>query len=121
MPVPAHRPTTIALLVAPQPLAVNQPPAIQWRIATDFTIVTRHWDDECLVFHTGSGNTHLLNTVAAAMLEQLRAGPATLERLCELLADSLGYHLDEEFQAYLRQTSAELHRLELIEAVPERA
>lgn len=97
---------------------MNPSTSLYWRIAPDFPIVSRRWDDECLVFHAGSGNTHLLNAVAGAVLTSLDTGPATPEQLVERVAEQLGYQVDAEFTAYVRQTSAELNGLELIEAVP---
>ncbi|ANM30194.1 hypothetical protein ABI59_12335 [Acidobacteria bacterium Mor1] len=41
----------------------------------------RAWDDQYVVFHPPSGDTHLLNEAAARLLRRLHEGPATIADL----------------------------------------
>ena len=43
----------------------------------------RTWDEETFVFNPASGDTHLLNEVALAILQSLSLRPATFEALVE--------------------------------------
>jgi PqqD family protein of HPr-rel-A system len=48
--------------------------------------LVRSWDDEHVLFHPGSGDTHLLDDDALRVLAALRAGPATAAQLAARLA-----------------------------------
>jgi PqqD family protein of HPr-rel-A system len=53
-------------------------------------LVWRSWDErEQVVYHTGSGETHLLNEVAAKVLRQLEVEPLGVGELADRLAESL--------------------------------
>ncbi len=52
------------------------PPSIQWRAAPQDQLLWRAWDDEFLVYHVPSGDTHLLNPLAADVLRRLQQAPA---------------------------------------------
>ncbi len=47
----------------------------------------REWDDQFIVFHPPSGDTHLLNDAAARMLRRLGSGPATIDDLVGAVAE----------------------------------
>lgn len=49
------------------------PQRIRFRSVED--LLYRCWDDETIVFNPGSGNTHLLNVLAADALRLLERGP----------------------------------------------
>jgi len=55
-----------------------------WHVADPLLQVRRHWDgeDEWVVFHTPSGNVHLLNAAAISLLDRLAISPASLAVLC---------------------------------------
>lgn len=46
----------------------------------------RSWDGEHVLYHPGSGDTHLLDDDAMRVLEALRAGPASAAQLAARLA-----------------------------------
>lgn len=60
-----------------------------WTIADSVRLHWRHWDDEYVVFNDGSGDTHLLGFVGAAILKELEARPAQLGDLSRRLAQVL--------------------------------
>lgn len=56
----------------------------RWHVATPARLHLRHWADEAewLVFNEASGDLHLLNAEAAAVLNRLAGGPASIDDLC---------------------------------------
>jgi PqqD family protein of HPr-rel-A system len=63
-----------------------------WRLTPGQTLLRHGWDGEYVLYNDLSGDTHLLNATACAVLQQLQDGPcaaATLGRTCALDADSL--------------------------------
>ena len=63
------------------------PTSHRWHVADPSALESRHWsgNDEHLVFNSASGDLHLLNAAAVAILEQLSTGPATVDELAALL------------------------------------
>lgn len=55
-----------------------------WHIVDPSAVLVRHWpgEDEHVVFHAASGDIHLLNPAAAAILGRLLLGPTDLKELC---------------------------------------
>ncbi len=52
-----------------------------WSIATGQLLAARCWDDEFVLYNNLSGDTHLIDPDSMAVLDFLRAGPATMEAL----------------------------------------
>ena len=63
------------------------PASPRWHVADPSALESRHWpgNDEHLVFNSASGDLHLLNAAATAILEQLSTGPADADQLAVLL------------------------------------
>jgi len=63
------------------------PASHRWHVADPSALECRHWPghDEHLVFNSASGDLHLLNGAAIAILEQLSTGSATADELAVLL------------------------------------
>ena len=86
-----------------------------WRLAPGQRLQYRCWDGECVLYNDLSGDTHLLDEFAFALLEQLEAGPQAAAQLAaafELDADAPGEG------AMLQTVLDDLAALFLIEAVP---
>lgn len=58
---------------------------MRWRL-TDPSLVWRCWDGQTLVFHPASGDTHLVEPLAAAVLQSLQEAPRDAEDLFRLAA-----------------------------------
>ena len=56
-----------------------------WRLRPDSDLRWRRWDDQYVVFHPASGDTHLLNGVTAGMLRRLEQGPADADDLKQMV------------------------------------
>jgi PqqD family protein of HPr-rel-A system len=95
-----------------------------WRLAPGQRLLHRCWDGECVLYNDLSGDTHVLDEVALALLLQLRAAPQPVLQLaaaCGLDAplaveDGPPSELDDAVQ--LDIVLDDLAALHLIEAVP---
>lgn len=76
-------------------------------------LLVRTWDEESFVFNPASGETHLLNESALALLELLHQQPCTLDELLNELGE-----VSHEQAPALRQ---HLQQLELIGLLRRRA
>jgi PqqD family protein of HPr-rel-A system len=56
-----------------------------WRVASDAQLRLRYWDDECVLYHGASGNTHRLPELVGKLLEHLMLSPATIPALAEAI------------------------------------
>ncbi|MGJ9418441.1 HPr-rel-A system PqqD family peptide chaperone [Massilia sp. CMS3.1] len=52
-----------------------------WRLAPGQRLLHRCWDGECVLYNDLSGDTHLLDEFALALLHHLQAGPQPASRL----------------------------------------
>jgi PqqD family protein of HPr-rel-A system len=89
--------------------------APRWRVPTGFSLHWQSWDDEFVVYHSGSGDTHLLDVVAAEALQSLQKKPANLSELARKVSASLEIKLDDKLSAYLERLLSDFHRLGLVE------
>lgn len=72
---------------------------------------------EFLVFYnTGSGSTHLINELAAFVLDCLSDGPRSTDDLLSLMAEQLTDTPAEDLQSALSKVLEELSYFELVEA-----
>jgi len=90
-----------------------------WRAIPGFHLYWHSWDHEFVVYHSGSGDTHLLNLVAATILQRLQDQPAMLPELTEYTTSTLGIEADESFASSLEGLIKDLTRLGLIERVEQ--
>lgn len=93
--------------------------AARWKVNTAFPLQWRNWDDEFVVYNSGSGDTHLLDPVAAKALQSLEQESADLSKLVDRVSGSMEIEPDTEFSAYLEQLLSDLHKLGLIQRVQQ--
>ena len=89
-----------------------------WRLAPGQRLQYRCWDGECVLYNDLSGDTHLLDEFALALLEQLqRAPPAAAQ-----LAAAFGLDPDAadpaDDAAVLQEVLADLVALHLVDTLP---
>lgn len=89
----------------------------RWRAVRGFPLYWHHWDNEFVVYNSGSGDTHLLDVLAAEVLKILDRGPANLLELVQKVAASLEIEVDRDLSAYLETRLADFHKLGLIELI----
>jgi len=75
-----------------------------WSADADLRRHWRVWDDEVMVFHPKSGETHCLNPLAAHVLQLLTVRAMTTSELVDRLrAESMGQPTGQEIDSLLRQ------------------
>ncbi|MFQ5488776.1 MAG: HPr-rel-A system PqqD family peptide chaperone [Gammaproteobacteria bacterium] len=82
----------------------------RWRLVADVEFLTREWDGEFVLYHQGSGDTHLLEGVAAhifRILLQHPASPADLSAVCP----------EQASPAELNHILGRLQRLDIVEPI----
>ena len=88
---------------------------IKWRCSDNFKLFQRSWDNETVVYHSGSGDIHIFNSIAADALDVLTKHPCTLPRLAQQLADSQGIALDEKWLGHVTRLVDTFDQVGLIE------
>ncbi|KAF0099753.1 MAG: hypothetical protein FD187_2334 [bacterium] len=68
----------------------------------------RCWDDQCVVHALRSGDTHLVNGLAAQVLLAATEGSWDLERMAVSIARQVGVKADQAFLAHLHAVVGEL-------------
>lgn len=91
----------------------------KWKVNPEFPLQWQVWDDEFVVYNTGSGDTHLLDTLAAEVLQSLEREPADLSELIDRVVASLKIEPDSKFSDYLEQLLYDFHKLGLIQRVQQ--
>jgi PqqD family protein of HPr-rel-A system len=90
----------------------------RWRFADDMELVWRSWgNDEYIVYHTDSGDTHQFNSVAAEVIRALQQQPATTDQLAAHIASIFQIPSDEELTFHIGEILANLAGKGLVERV----
>jgi PqqD family protein of HPr-rel-A system len=90
-----------------------------WRLNSACTLTWQRWDDEWVVFDSGSGDTMQLDPLAAVTLMCLEAEPFSLSDLTAQIAAELDLPVGEPLSAKLGFVLENLTHLGLIERVTE--
>jgi PqqD family protein of HPr-rel-A system len=90
-------------------------PVSAWKIVPNATLYWQTWDDDCVVFNSASGQTHLLDPVPALLLRQIDEGCSDAETLLIGTAKLLEIDPTVEFRALLDQALKQLDDAGLIE------
>lgn len=93
-------------------LSTNDP---GWLLSSRFTLQIRHWDDDYLIYHPGSGDTHLLDATRYLLLRQLGLEPCAGEIIAQRLAAELQLEPDASFITEIKTLLSDLYGLGLIE------
>jgi len=87
----------------------------KWHATAGFKLLWHTWDDESVVYHTGSGDTHLLDSVAAFVLKTLEKKTLNIFEIIETLSQDSDLVTDENFHEFISQLISKFNRLGLIE------
>jgi PqqD family protein of HPr-rel-A system len=98
-------------------MAVLNRAQVGWFSDPAFPLSVRHWDDDYVVYHPGSGDTHLLDASRYVLLTQLAPEPAPAAVIAERLAARLELPDDAEFTEKIETLLSDLYGLGLIEKV----
>jgi PqqD family protein of HPr-rel-A system len=88
--------------------------AERWRIIPGYELLWFESDDGHVVYHGGSGDTHLIDDAASALLRLLQSGPQTSDVLGTRLAAE-GRVAAEDAVEYTAMLLHELARRGLVE------
>ena len=91
--------------------------SVKWRTITGFELLWRVWNDEHIIYHTGSGDTHLLSSDAAKVLRSLQKDAATISDLENKLASVIDVPQDNHLPSYLETIMTDLNKLGVIERI----
>jgi PqqD family protein of HPr-rel-A system len=91
-------------------------PHIVWKT---FPLVWVTWGEESIVFNKSSGNTHLVNSMAAKILSLLQVQPRSAEEICQSIATEMQLDADDEILQRVKVVFETLDHLGLIESLPQ--
>lgn len=91
------------------------PDTERWQLLSGFRLRWQSWGDEYVVYHSGSGDTHLLDPIAAEVLKNLECASANTSELLDRISISLDIKADGDLAAMLEQLLSEFYKLGLIE------
>lgn len=90
---------------------------MRWAIKQGATILSRSWgDNETLLFHVESGDTHLVGQTAAELLRELGQRDRSFDELLSIAGAEAG-RTDPGLIDSLKTTLAELEAAGLVEPV----
>jgi PqqD family protein of HPr-rel-A system len=89
-----------------------------WRLAAGQRLISRSWDDECVLYNDLSGATHLLGAAALHLLQRLRAGDADVDTLVASLQAEFDTAPGTDLQADVAAMLDALHGHYLIAPLP---
>lgn len=69
----------------PEPGSPTDNDSQRWRVPDGVVLRRRIWDDEGVVYHPLSGETHLLNVTAIVVLDLIEADPRSVPGLVDAL------------------------------------
>lgn len=90
-----------------------------WRFPAGQELRWRTWDDEFLVYHTNSGDTHRLNAIGAAVLRSIGRGAVSIDTLVDRIAEELRLEPTGALRSEIVELLARLRGLGLAEPVDE--
>ena len=86
-----------------------------WRVPAHSLFLWRVWDEEHVLYHVNSGDTHRLNAVGARALHLLVAGPLTSAELAAQLTSEFTGEPDAAMLATAEDLVERLRTLGLVE------
>lgn len=78
------------------------------------SLLWKQWADESVVYNIESGNTHLINPIAARILRRLEQQPSTVLQLAEYLAAEVNVDADDEVVQHVQRLISDLDELGLV-------
>ena len=95
----------------------NIPTSIRWRLVPHANLYWKLFDDQYVVYNDGSGHTHVLDPIAALLIQQLTERSSETRELVQRIAFLLNLEATEDLHAELERTLWQLDELFLVESV----
>ena len=89
----------------------------KWELAEGCRLHWISWDDEYVVFDEGSGDTHLLDVLAAEVLKVLEQSPRYEQALTERVLARLGLDAVVDVERRIREAIQKFRDAGLVEQV----
>jgi|GEM_PF-6787970 len=93
--------------------------SFQWALPARFSPQSRCWGDECALFDSESGDTHLIDVVASSILTVLASGSLPTADILARLTDGLATEIQATAQQHLVALLASLESKNLVRRVVE--
>lgn len=74
---------------------------IKWVADTKFDILEHAWGTESVIYHSGSGDTQLVDDIGLAIINYLKDKPADLDEILGFTNRTLNLNIDERSMASL--------------------
>lgn len=85
-----------------------------WSARPERDRLRREWDGEAVIYDPLAGDTHYLDSIAAVVLDHLRAKPASAETLARLLGPGFEADSEADVLAAVQEALAKLRQMDLI-------
>jgi PqqD family protein of HPr-rel-A system len=82
-------------------------------------LLWKQWLDELVVYNLTSGNTHVINPIAAKILRQLELQPSTPTQLAENVASEFDLESDQEVVGHVERLIGDFDELGLVKPIPD--
>lgn len=89
----------------------------RWQAIPPGETAWRSFDDEHVLYHIPSGNTHLLGAAAADIFFYLQQSPASLPEIAQFLAAKMQLETDQDLLDRIAEILSELRASALIRQV----
>lgn len=87
----------------------------RWQVVQGFEFLTHSFDDEVVIYHTGSGHTHLLNGLQSEVFNHLQRQTSTLPELTSHLESVFDINSNNDFPAEVEKLLLSLYRFDIVE------
>ena len=102
----------------PEPGSPTDNESQRWRVPDGVVLRRRIWDDEGVVYHPLSGETHLLNVTAIVVLDLIEADPRSVPGLVDALIERNDPGEREIMAEQVAELVSHLDALGLVEPCP---
>jgi len=92
-------------------------PETAWQVSAGYAVSCHAWEDGYTAFHSGSGDTHLLDHLTGEVLSFLLLQPLSLDELTRTITGKAPAELGGDSAQALDNALASLQRVHLIEPV----
>ena len=86
-----------------------------WRLADDADLQWRIWEEQTIIYHPPSGDTHCLNPLAAAVLRRIEQQPVATQQLVQAVFQTLEMEVTSSLEQQVQMLLGQFHELGMIE------